>query len=513
MSLDSEKINKKIATDKEVLLALPINNKKNRKIFLEKATQLKEEYEGKRKEILKKIKNIYKQKTNIEEDTDLQVLQQQLKEIENVENVVNNIKNPYEKMGLDKIVHSLKRFYKTNLDKINEDLKKCIELFKKFLIELDYTDFNFTKYTLEYMKAFFEEMENEQINQKRLKEIFEQIYWKSPNVIVHIQLNIRYIFLKKENDIKKVFKWQNERVDQRLKMSQEQILERYNSVSRKYMEKTKLEKRSIINKFLGGYWNVKDYEEKNINKCYTRFIELEKINENREELDTNMITLLYNLYEYENYIRFKFVFDDIKEIYNSEKDNEKYKTVKKEIMEQCEKIWISKNIFDFMLKKEKNNDEEIMKLVDLFEKLDELEIKQKIKEILNPKSTIKEMGKFARSYYKYLFNCMIKYNKDITEEEIKVNIEEFEEFVKYPYDTISQSIIMGEEKDIPLMIKDRYNLFGIKLTKESLEINNIRSLILDLEKIQNYYYIRKTNIDLEEVKELCRAKKIIEENN
>lgn len=513
MKLDLENLNKKIETDKEVLLALPVNTKKNRKIFVEKVIQLKTEYEEIRSEILKKIKNIYEEKINIEEKTNFKMLQKQLKEIENIENVVNNIKNPYEKMGLDKIVHDLKRFYRTNLNKINDDLKECIELFKKVQIQLNYTDFNFTQYTLEYMKAFFEEMSNEQINQERLKKIFEQIYWKSPNFIVHIQLNIRYIFLKKEKDIEKIFKWQKEKVAERLKLGKEQIAQRYNEIYRKYMEQTKSDKKYIINKFLNGYWNVKDYEERSINKCYSRFIPLERINENREELDTNMITLLYNLNEYDNYIRFKFVFDDIKEIYNSEKDKENYKALKKEIIEQCEKICVPKKIFNFIVKKEKNNDEEIMKLVDLFEKLDELELKQKIKEILNPKSTIKEMGELAKSYYKYLFNCMIKYNKDITEKEIKVNIEEFEEFIKYPYDTISHSIIMGEEKDIPLMIKDRYNLFGIKLTKESLDVNNIRNLILDLEKIENYYYIRKMNIDLEEVKELCRAKKILNENS
>ena len=513
MELDLEKNNKRMETDKELLLALPVNTKRNKKAFLEKAIQMKEEYEGVRNEILKEIKAIYEQKTNIKENENLQTLQKQLKEIENIENIVDDIRNSYEKMGLDRVVHSLKRFYKTNLNKINEELKECIELFKKLQIKLTYKDFNFTPYTLKYMKAFFEEMSNEKIDSKRLEQIFEQIYWESPNVIVHIQLNIRYIFLKKEKEIDSIFKWQNDRITQKLKMDKEAITERYNTIYRKYLEQTKAMEKRIINNFLDGYWNVKDYEEKNINKYYSKFVSQEKIDENKEEVDANLITLLHNLYEYESYIRYKFIFDDMKEIYDSEKDKEKYRVLKREIIEQCDKIFMKKNIFSFITLKGKNDDEDITKLIDLFEKLDQIEIKQKIKEILNPKSTIKDMGKLALSYYKYLFNCMIKYDKEITEEEIKVNIEEFEEFIKYPYDTISHSIIMGEEKDIPLMIKDRYNLFGIKLTKESLDVNNIRNLILDLEKIENYYYIRKMNIDLEEVKELCRAKKILNENS
>ena len=52
MKLDLENLNKKIETDKEVLLALPVNTKKNRKIFVEKVIQLKTEYEEIRSEII-----------------------------------------------------------------------------------------------------------------------------------------------------------------------------------------------------------------------------------------------------------------------------------------------------------------------------------------------------------------------------------------------------------------------------------------------------------------------------
>ena len=111
MELDLEKNNKRMETDKELLLALPVNTKRNKKAFLEKAIQMKEEYEGVRNEILKEIKAIYEQKTNIKENENLQTLQKQLKEIENIENIVDDIRNSYEKMGLDRVLHSLKRFY------------------------------------------------------------------------------------------------------------------------------------------------------------------------------------------------------------------------------------------------------------------------------------------------------------------------------------------------------------------------------------------------------------------
>ena len=148
----------------------------------------------------------------------------------------------------------------------------------------------------------------------------------------------------------------------------------------------------------------------------------------------------------------------------------------------------------------------------LYEKLDIIEVEERVKNVLIEKSTLKEMSNVIISFYKYMFTCIIKYNKDITEQEIKVLIEEFEEFAKSPYNTISQSIIMLQDKDIPLMIKDRYNLFDIKISKDILNEDNIENLIIDLQKIENYYYIRKSGLKIKDIDTLCKMKKIIVDN-
>jgi len=511
MEYSLEKVIDDIKNEKEIISTLPVNTKKNRAIYVERLKTMKDEYEALRQEILQKIVKEYEkeiaEKSTVDET--LEQKQTQINEVGKIENVIDQIKTPYEKMGLDKSIYYLKRFYRKNLETINEEIKKCIDLFKQVGVELKADDFNFTTYIYQYMKKFFKELKKDTFDDKAMKEEFEQIYWKSPDVIVHIRLNLVYLFLVKENAIEEFYNFQEKQVKKRLKISYEEIYERSNYLKRAYSEANKKQGKVIIENFLKGYWNLKDYEEKSLTKSYLKFVTIDKLRANREEVDSNLIKLLHNLYEYDNYLRFKFLYDEVKALYQSEKGKVTYKIIKKKIIKKGNILQMANKLFG-MPQKER---EKILKEIEnLCEELDNIKIKEKICEQLNEKSNLKEMSNVIVSFYKYLFTCIIKYNEDITEEEIKVHIEEFEEFVKYPYNTISESIIMLEDKDIPLMIKDRYNLFDINITKDSLDESNIQNLILDLEKIENYYYIRQAGLELEDIERLCNMNKIISEN-
>lgn len=511
MAYNLKKIIGDIENQKELISTLPVNTKKNRAIYVEKLKAIKAEYEELREEVLAKIVEGYDeavlQKSTIDESLEQKAIQ--ISEIEKIENVIDKIKTPYEKMKLDKSIYNLKRFYRKNLETINEEIRNCINLFKDVGITLTADDFNFTSYINQYMRRFFRELAKEQFDYKAMKEEFEKLYWKSPDIIIHIQLNLRHIFLKKEKQVAEFYNDQESEVKKRLKISYEEIHERYNELKRVYIEASKKQGKVIVDNFLSGYWNLKDYEEKSLNKSYSKFVSLDKLSEKREEIDNNLIKLLHNLHEYQNYLRFKYLFDEVKESYKSEKGKVTYKALKKKIIQKGNMLQMANKLFGLP---QKEREKRLKEIETLCEELDVLEVKEKIHEQLNEKSNLKEMSNVIVSFYKYLFTCIIKYNEDITEPEIKVQIEEFEDFVKYPYNTISESIIMLEDKDIPLMIKDRYNLFDIKITKESLDENNIQNLIIDLEKIENNYYIKEAGLDLKDIEKLIKMKKIISDN-
>ena len=364
MAVSLNKIIDDIESQREIISTLPVNTKKNRAIYVKKLEEIKEEYEGIKQQLLEKIveeyDHIVSEKSIVDET--LEKKSTQIKEIEKIENIIDKIKTPYEKMKLDKSIYNLKRFYRKNLETINEEIKNCVVLFKQVGIDLKPEDFNFTSYINQYMIRFFKELEKEEFDYKAMKEEFEQIYWKSPDIIVHIQLNLRYIFLKKERAIQDFYNEQEKVVRKKLKLSHEEINERCNHLKRIYSESSKKQAKVIIDNFLSGRWSIKDYEEKSLNKSYSKFISLEKLKTNKDEIDNNLMKLLHNLYEYENYLRFKYIFDEVKEVYKTEKGKSTYKAIKQKIIQKGNKLQLANKLFGMSQKQREKILKEIEKM-------------------------------------------------------------------------------------------------------------------------------------------------------
>jgi len=506
-----EKLMSKIELEKEILSTLPTNTKKNKEAYIAKVQELKKEYEEYKEKVLQAIVKRYNDEVQISENSNLTEIENQIKELEEVRNVISNAKNVYEKTGLDKEIFNLKRFYKKNLATVNNIIANCVKIFDKVGIEFDYRDFNFTEYTKQYMDKFLKEARTGVLDLDIMQNEFEKIYWKSPDILLHLQLNFRYIFLKKEAEIIKYYNDQKGMAQTSLSDGISNIEEKYRALNKEYIEKNKEQKEIIVNRFLSGELNIKDYEDKSISKTYSRFINLDTLEEKREEINLNLIKLLHNLYEYRNYLKYKFIFDDMKTKYLEEGDEKTtYNSIKKQIIDSVEAL--NNNAGGFKLFKKTAERKSMQEISSLFEELDKVEVEEKIKEKLTQKSTIKEMGEVAAAFYKYLFISIIENDKEIEEPQIIGKIEEFKKFIDYPYNTISESISMMDDKEIALIIKDRYTLFDIKITKDQLDEGSINSLINDLEKIENYYYIQKANIDLNKIDGLYKMKKIVTDN-
>ena len=97
-------------------------------------------------------------------------LNARLKTIEDVLYLLNEEQTSYEKMGLDKNIYKLEKFYKENFDNINEQIAQSIEKFEKVGIKLNKEDFDYDNYVSEYMNTFFEEYKKQRpyISQCRL---------------------------------------------------------------------------------------------------------------------------------------------------------------------------------------------------------------------------------------------------------------------------------------------------------------------------------------------------------
>ena len=100
-------------------------------------------------------------------------------------------------------------------------------------------------------------------------------------------------------------------------------------------------------------------------------------------------------------------------------------------------------------------------------------------------------------------------NNAITQEEIDKFIEELKEFLINPYNVIIKNITIVEEKDIPMIISDRYKLLNFMITKDDITESNLDTLISTLQVIKNNYDISRSQIKIEDMQFISDAKKII----
>ena len=95
---------------------------------------------------------------------------------------------------------------------------------------------------------------------------------------------------------------------------------------------------------------------------------------------------------------------------------------------------------------------------------EENKVKNVIATTFNDSSTIYDVLLLISNFYVFLVKSIIKEYPEIKPEEIQDVIEQFRIFIKYPKVTIINNVKISEDKDITLMIKDKYNLCDIIIT-------------------------------------------------
>ena len=250
-----EELIEEISVDKEILNTLPQNNKKNLKVYLEKINELSEKYKSYENDLLNEIRVRAKKFDKLKSSEELDKLSEELFDLESVLYLLNEVDSSYEKMDLDREISNLTYYYKKSLENVNETISYCIKKFEEVGIKLTIEDFFFNKYVHEYMACIFKGLESNTINTSKINTKFEEIYWKCPEIITYIEINIRYIYLKNEKIIDKYYKTQKDKLIK--KFSQNTLKETYDDVKRKNIESTKNDKYLIVNAFLQGKLNAK----------------------------------------------------------------------------------------------------------------------------------------------------------------------------------------------------------------------------------------------------------------
>ena len=504
---------------KEILSTMPKNNEKNTKKRTEYIDEKKEQYMMYKKEIIEILQKRYDEQLNIEVSPEISNLNTRLKTIEEVLYLLNEEQTSYERMGLDKNIYKLEKFYKENFENINEQINQCIKKFERVGIVLKEEDFNYNNYVSEYMNTFFSEYKKQNENTEILKEKFEEIYWKCPDIIILIELNLRNIYIDKKSVIDKFFEKNRNEILKKWDKSPSEIKKTYMNLMQQKIEKEQIDKKTILNKFINGKLNTKNYTEDKFIKNVEKILSKDTFEELKtdSEITVNINKFLNSLYEYRNYMKFKFIIEDVKKYYNNKEQYKKSCTEIKKKIENEEKKLIKNNkttsgFFIFKAKKEKNanNSTKLIKDIEnLYKQLDLNTFYEKVAIEISENSTIQDVLTLAVEYYNYMISCMIENEEDIPQDEMDLKIEELKKFLNSPYNTIINNISFLEEKDIVLIIKDRYKLLNFIIEKEDLDIDNLDSLISVVEDIKMNINLHHANININDIEQLQKIQKIL----
>lgn len=519
-----EDLDKQIDVDKEIITLLPKTDIKELKNLIVKISDVKEEYEKLKETIYKEICKRYNQYLEIKENQKIEDLKQKITELNLKIDLIDN-KTSYEKLGLDKLEYNMNGYYKKSLNELNTELIECIKKYKNIGIEIEAKDFNISEYCQEYMAELLKSIDTNSVS--NIQETFEKIYWKCPELLSHIYVNIRTIYDNYKNKIEKYFKEKTDELEQKYNSTEISLEKQKNELIKEKEKLENIDGNIIINKFFNGELSINDYKEENYKNIYNDLIlkDFEKLEEkDKKELDENFAKLNRNLNEYFKYLQQKYLVDEILKIRVEElnklekqaKDKKKVKPeselieieIKKKISEieknnqKLDKKFLKGNVEEVIL----NRNQNILELKALYLKFDDIILKEKIvKEITNTSSLL-DVLKFASYNYEFLAKSIIKKESDITDEEIQSRIKEIRQFIKNTNFEVINNICISDEKPVDLTIKDRYKLFGINLQKENFQEDNIEDIIKRVKIICDYNNIKESPYTVENIDYILKAK-------
>ena len=287
---------------KGVLDVLPVNTKSNQKKKLDFIT----EEEEATNELLKQIENEFNNRLAVldilKENPNIAKLEAELEKC-NIVNEWNNYNTAYEKMHLDYYLYQLHRYYKENLDGVNNCIKKIIESFAKVDIKIKKEDFDFNNYAAEYIDKILNNT-----NDEELKKYFDEIYWKNSDIIRIIEVNFKSIYLRYEKQINKYYEQRHH--DYLRKHSDSELYDLRIKLSKEISNLQANDAYINFQKFINNTYSVNDFKEADISK--SKKIYFNEYSYTYENLDE-----LYSvLNEYSFLIKYRYLLNDMKDKLN-----------------------------------------------------------------------------------------------------------------------------------------------------------------------------------------------------
>ena len=388
------------------------------------------------------------------------------------------------------------------------------------------------------MSVLLQEAYNGNINSELIKDTFEKVYWECSDVVTHLYVNIRCIYDRYESEIDKFYENKSDEILKSFNSTSEGVDEKKSELIKKKNSIETTDNKIILDKFFTGALNINDYKGDNYQKMYYDLISknvTELSEAEKAEMDINIEKLNNNLDEYAKYSEYKFLVDDVLQLKDEElkkiEENkskkvkktdydltkESIKKLKAEIVKLNAKISKPKKSLFGKNKVEGKKDSVailqrnnlILELKKSYMQLDEDILKQKIVQNIDDTSSLLDVLKLASSYYWFMAKSMIKKNEEITDKEIGETAKKIRDFINFSNFTVINYIKISDTKELAVIIKDKYKLFGIQVSKENFQEDNLEDLIKKVKIITNYNNILKSKFSIDDLEYIMAVKELL----
>ena len=495
-------INKDIESINSNIEVLPKNNKKN----IERYNEYIDECLNKYKPIVVACENEIKNR--------YAVIYNKFKDLEFVpiESTIdyNSLKlsdiraTSSEKMNLDYLFFKLENSSGNNLSDENEIIIQIIGLFKACGVELTEKDFIYSENVNLYIKALLN-------NEQNIQDIFNNIFWQTPDIIKQIELNIRYLYYKNESKLNEFFKTKYASFD-----FHTFITNHRNQLYANDMLKHKSIK-YIYDLFMNKTLDVDDFLiESRVQDLINTLLTDPSSNRNYD----NLLKLKKSLTEYKGFSKFEYIIKDFKELFAKREEykllfSNKLKDIakKEKTLFALNKKLNKKGLFK--LNKTKMADTKLQRnnlIIELgndYKELDDLKIKETINKYISNETTYYDVLKLTTYNFNYFIKLLAKENEEITLENIDKHLLNLNRFIYDSSMEIINNITIAEEKNIPKIISDMYKLNSLIVDETKISPDQVERLIENVDKLLIYFDIYTLMMNLKEIKFLIEAPEVL----
>ena len=406
-----------------------------------------------------------------------------------------------EKMNIDYLFFKLEHSSSNNLSDENEIIMQIINLFKACGIKLTEKDFYYSENVTTYIKSLLN-------NDSNIQEIFNNIYWKTPDIIKQIELNIKSIYYKNESKLKNFYNEKYASFDFSTFIKNFRNQNTANEMAKHQSVKY------IYDLFINGDLDVNDFlVESRIQDLISSLLS----NPSDEKNYENLVKLRNSLKEYQGFTKFEYIVTDFKELFTHREEFKGLFENKLKDIAKKEKNLISLNkkinkTGLFKLKKNKLADTKlernnlINELVADYEELNDLKIKDSISNYISNETSYYDVLKFTTYNFNYFVKLLEKNGDELVIENIDNKLLELNKFIYDNSCEIINNIQLSQEKDIPKIISEMYKLNSLNVQEDKIGND---SYIQTVDKLLIYYDIYALKINLKDIKFIIDAKAIL----